>query len=526
MPVRFKAVRKTGRMVSRRLIRRNSTAAMRFAEAFSRYPALAGLMGTVIALSMAVLSFAALWQGRAQALQNAHHAAANLVATLSADIARNVESSDLSLRTIARGVENPAVMALPPDLRKLVLFDGATGMSSVGGAFVMNREGRIVVERDPSEHSDLLFNDREYFRVHADHPDAGLFISGPYVSRLRQGAASLAMSRRIDAPDGSFAGVAVIALNVSYFKNLLSHVSVGQSGSVFIVQQDGVMIARKPALPSDEASNVARSPTFAAMKNAPSGSYISRSPLDGVRRLYTFQHVPGTQLIAAVAPAEDDVLAAWRERSVIIGGLTLMFGGCFIVVSWLLAISLRSRAIAQEKLQRLAGTDSLTGLSNRRALDRRLDEEWRRARRADQPLSALFVDVDHFKLYNDTYGHAMGDDALIAVADCIQNAAKRPGDIVARYGGEEFVVVLPGAAASGALTFAERLRSNVEALAIPNSAAARGVLTISIGIATASPRQSDDALKLLNSADAALYLAKRTGRNRAIHEDSVGSGGV
>ena len=524
MTARLNAVRKTGRVVSRRLMRRNSTAAMRFAEAFSRFPVLAGLIGTAIAISMAVLSFAALWQGRAQALQNAHQASANLVATLSADIARNVESSDLSLRTIVSGVQNPAVMTLPPDLRKLVLFDGATGMNYVGGAFVMNHEGRIVVERDPSQHADLLFNDRDYFKIHVEHPDAGLFISGPYASRLRKGETSLALSRRIDAPDGSFAGVAVIALNVTYFKNLLARVSVGRSGSVFIVQQDGVMIARKPALPSDAAGYVAKSPTFAVMKDAPSGSYISKSPLDGVRRLYTFQHVPGTRLIAAVAPAENDVLAAWRQRSIVIGGLTLMFGGGFIIISWLLAISLRSRAIALEKLQRLAGTDSLTGLCNRRALDRRLDEEWRRARRADQPVSALFVDVDYFKLYNDTYGHAMGDDALVAVADCIQHAAQRPGDIVARYGGEEFVVVLPGAAATGAVTFAERLRAKVEELAISNSAGPKGVLTISIGCATASPRQTDDALKLLVSADTALYLAKRAGRNRAIHGDGLVNG--
>ncbi|BAO92109.1 sensor domain-containing diguanylate cyclase [Caballeronia cordobensis] len=526
MPARLNAVRKTGRVVSRRLLRRNNTAAMRFAESFSRFPVLAGLIGTAIAISMATLSFAALWQGRAQALQNAHQASANLVATLSADIARNIEASDLSLRTIVSGVENPAVMALPPDLRKLVLFDGATGMNYVGGAFVMNREGRIILERDASQHADLVFSDRDYFKVHAEHPGAGLFISGPYASRLRDGTTSLAVSRRIDGPDGSFAGVAVIALNVDYFDSLLSRVSVGARGSVFIVQQDGVMIARKPALRRDEAGYVAKSPSFAAMRDATSGSYISSSPIDGVRRLYTFQRVPGTHLIAAVAPAENDVLAAWRQRSLLIGGLTLMFGGGFIIISWLLAISLRSRGIAQEKLQRLAGTDALTGLCNRRALDRRLDEEWRRARRADQPLSALFVDVDYFKLYNDTYGHAMGDDALTAVADCLQSSTKRPGDIVARYGGEEFVVVLPGTAATGAVTFAERLRGSVEGLAIANSAAPRGVLTISIGCATASPRLSDNALKLLDSADTALYLAKRAGRNRAIHENSVASGGA
>ncbi len=132
MQPRMDAVRKTGRF-GRRLMQRNNTVAMRIADVFSRYPMLAGLIGTAIALSMAVLSLTALWQGRAQALQNAHQASENLVATLSADIARNIESSDLSLRTMVSGVENPAVMALPTDMRKLVLFEGATAVSYVGG---------------------------------------------------------------------------------------------------------------------------------------------------------------------------------------------------------------------------------------------------------------------------------------------------------------------------------------------------------------------------------------------------------
>ncbi|MDR5740454.1 MULTISPECIES: sensor domain-containing diguanylate cyclase [unclassified Caballeronia] len=529
MPRSFRAVRKTGRIVGLRLFRRNNSAWLRVADVFSRFPLLAGIIGTAMALSMGVLSFAALWQGRAQALQNAHEASANVVATLSADIARNVESSDLSLRTIVSSIENPEVAKMAPALRPLVLFDGATAASYIGGAFVMNAQGRITDARDASDRANLWFSDRGYFKAHEQNANVGLYISGPYESRLRDGKPSLALSRRINAPDGSFAGVAVIALNTSYFDLLLSRVNVGRAGSVFIVQRDGVMLARKPPLQGDgagNARNVSVSPTFVAMKDQPSGSYIATSALDGVRRLYTFVRVPGTNLIAAVAPAEDDVLEGWRHRSTIIGGLTLMFGGGFIAISWLLAISLRSRATALEKLQRLAGTDALTGLSNRRALDRRLGEEWRRARRADQPLSALFVDVDYFKLYNDTYGHAMGDDALVAVADCIQHAVKRPGDIVARYGGEEFVIVLPGATAASAVMFADRLRKKVESLAISNSGSPKGFLTVSIGAATAMPRQGSDALKLLNSADAALYRAKRAGRNQAIHEDSLADGGV
>jgi predicted signal transduction protein with EAL and GGDEF domain len=101
--------------------------------------------------------------------------------------------------------------------------------------------------------------------------------------------------------------------------------------------------------------------------------------VDGVERIYTFAHVPGTPFIVGVAPAQDDVLGTWRARSSGVGILTLLFGLSFIALSWLLALSLRERARAQEELVRLAGTDALTGLPNRRAFDERMDEEWRRA---------------------------------------------------------------------------------------------------------------------------------------------------
>ncbi len=156
-------------------------------------------------------------------------------------------------------------------------------------------------------------------------------------------------------------------------------------------------------------------------------------------RLYTFSRVPGTPFIAVVVLAEDEVLGPWCERSRIVGALTLLSGLSFIAVSWLLVLSLRERARAQEELVRLAGTDVLTGLPNRRAFDERMDEEWRRGRRAGTPLSILFIDVDYFKPYNDTYGYALGDDALATVAHSIATAVRRPavGPHVGR--GSEFL---------------------------------------------------------------------------------------
>jgi len=163
---------------------------------------------------------------------------------------------------------------------------------------------------------------------------------------------------------------------------------------------------------------------------------------------------------------------------------------------------------------RLAATDPLTGLSNRRVLDTRLDEEWRRARRSGQSLSALFIDIDHFKQFNDVYGHASGDEALTAVAECISATVLRPLDLVARYGGEEFAVILPDTAAEGALYLAEKIRRKVQNLRVVHGDGDAIAVTVSIGCATCVPAEGANALDLLAAADRQLYAAKAAGRNR------------
>ncbi len=166
----------------------------------------------------------------------------------------------------------------------------------------------------------------------------------------------------------------------------------------------------------------------------------------------------------------------------------------------------------------------MTGLSNRRVLDNRLDEEWRRARRTGQPLSALFIDIDHFKRFNDTYGHASGDEALSAVAECISSTVRRAVDLVARYGGEEFAVILPDTSADGAAAVAEKIRRNVQAQDILHGGDGSVAVTVSVGCATMVPAQGANALDLLAAADRQLYLAKAAGRNRvSCGRSAVGS---
>ncbi len=170
------------------------------------------------------------------------------------------------------------------------------------------------------------------------------------------------------------------------------------------------------------------------------------------------------------------------------------------------------------KLADLSSQDGLTGLANRRRLDERLADEWRRAIRGREAFSLVMIDIDHFKRFNDTYGHAAGDECLKAVAAALAATLQRPCEFVARYGGEEFMAVLPETPHAGLLLMAERLRAAVEALDIPHATSpTAGHVTVSLGAASLVRVERDANLSTLcQAADQALYEAKAQGRNRAV----------
>ena len=182
-----------------------------------------------------------------------------------------------------------------------------------------------------------------------------------------------------------------------------------------------------------------------------------------------------------------------------------------------------------DMLRALVFIDGLTGVANRRHFDENLQDEWRRCRRGGAPLALVMIDIDHFKRYNDYYGHQTGDACLQAVAATLQRGFYRSHDLVARYGGEEFVCLLPECDLAGARKKAEELRQAVEAQGIPHevSPTAR-MVTISLGIAATVPDSAGNPEQLLAAADAALYTAKSGGRNRVCEEggsnNSVGEG--
>ena len=236
--------------------------------------------------------------------------------------------------------------------------------------------------------------------------------------------------------------------------------------------------------------------------------------LDGYEICRRLKSETGTRdipvvFITALGSEEDE------EKGLAIGGAD------YIVKPFRPAIvKLRVRNLLQLKLQRdrleaLTMTDGLTDIANRRRFDQHLEQEWRRCGRMMVPLSAIMMDIDHFKSFNDHYGHSAGDDCLRRIARALENVPNRAGDLVARYGGEEFACLLPGTDAEGAQVLAELMREAVEALGIPHSRSeATNHVSISAGVATVIPGEDSKPEGLMKMADDMLYKAKNAGRNR------------
>lgn len=169
------------------------------------------------------------------------------------------------------------------------------------------------------------------------------------------------------------------------------------------------------------------------------------------------------------------------------------------------------------ELQELVKIDSLTHIANRRRFDEHLTVEWNRMKREQRPLSLIMGDIDFFKLYNDKYGHQMGDACLHGIAQAMQRIIKRPGDLLARYGGEEFAVILPDTTAEGAVYIAKNLLAEVRQLKISHEkSTVSEYVTLSLGVSTIIPQNELSLESLVETADKALYEAKTQGRNRVV----------
>ena len=237
---------------------------------------------------------------------------------------------------------------------------------------------------------------------------------------------------------------------------------------------------------------------------------------DGVEAAQRISARHDTAVVFLTAHSDEQTLARALAASPY-GYIVKPFRARELKVAVEVALSKRAaERAATEKLSELVLTDPLTGLANRRHFDQTLASEWDRAAREKHPLGVIMVDIDHFKAFNDSRGHAAGDECLKVVAQALRGHCARPGDLVCRWGGEEFAVILPGTDASGAGHLAHELVEVVRALALEHGkSGVAPCVTISAGAASAQPSDGGSASALVEKADAVLYAAKKAGRNRA-----------
>jgi diguanylate cyclase (GGDEF)-like protein len=431
----------------------------------------------------------------------------NLASSISSDISRNIELYDLSLRAVASNMMLPEINDFSKSIRQLILFDHAATASHFGAIQVFDSEGKLSIDASTLDPAPDNRSDEKFFRVHRDRPDAGLFISRPM---LHRGAYAIVLSRRITRADGRFLGVVAGSIRFTYFHDLFGRLRLGPDDIITVLRHDGTVIMRTPFDLDVIGKNIGRSPTMLRVMTEPAGSSSGLGAVDGVSRLRVWRG--GDQpLVVLVGKPWSDILNLWRMEAIRIGIIITALIAFVLGVTLFLAREIGRRARAEDKLEELATTDALTGLKNRRKFDATIEAEWRRATRQKTPLALLMIDADHFKSYNDTFGHQAGDQVLVGIAICISDAVRRAGECTARYGGEEFAVLLPGLSPAEALGVAETIRLKVE-----QWSDGPAETTVSIGVASLTPTATMEWAGLLLAADKALYAAKAGGRNQSV----------
>ncbi|MBP32424.1 sensor domain-containing diguanylate cyclase [Methylobacterium sp.] len=472
----------------------------------------AGLVGVAALL---------LWQMRIDAKHRSQANASSLVQVLGRDIARNIELYDLSLQAVVDSFGRPDVAQASPELQRLILFDRAASAPGFAFLLLLGSNGVIVSGSSPSVPKGLDRSETEYFRHFLAHPnDNDLHVSPPAISRV-SGQPMIMLTRRLSSPDGSFAGVVVGGIKIDYLRSLFASVDAEHAGTVTLYGPHGVVLMREPFDQRAIGESVANTPSYRRMVAMREGGFVGPAMLGEGERHFTFARFGSGSLILSIAVAPATIYAEWHRMAISLGFVLLCLCGVTVGLTWLVRRELSRRTQAEAALvaanahlAEQATTDALTGLGNRRRFDEALSREWDRAMRDRRALSLVLIDADCFKGFNDTYGHQRGDEALRVIAGSIRAAANRAGDLACRIGGEEFAVILPEIDLAGAGAVAERIRSAVMGWGISHTAAPHTVLTVSCGTASVPENLASDVAELVAQADAALYAAKDTGRNR------------
>jgi diguanylate cyclase (GGDEF)-like protein len=420
----------------------------------------------------------------------------------------------------------------------------------------------------------LQIGDREYFRK---AQASGDFVFSDYLSAKSNNLPIMMAAYPVSAINLEEDAVVVAGINIDWMSKIMSNLGGRPGISALLVDSSGTVMAA----PADQSSMIGRSldsvPLLASIADkalsseTPTGS-ISFTGSDGSKRTVSFARIPGTQSRLIVSIDEAKVTAA-IDRDIRTAYLQLGFVCLFVLLGALIGaekliinpievmtgmarrfgegdasarvarsrlpsefvplarafntmaaqLSQRERELVatNDRLTVMASIDMLSGLANRRGFQSRLDFEWMRAQQYNSELSLLMIDVDHFKLYNDTYGHPEGDACLSRIGETLAGIAADTMGFAGRYGGEEFCLLLPNTGAIRALEIGEMVRAAVVDLGVPHAISSHGTVTVSAGVAATLPSDTQRPGDLIEAADAALYAAKHRGRNTVVEHGFV-----
>jgi diguanylate cyclase (GGDEF)-like protein len=427
---------------------------------------------------------------------------------------------------------------------------------------IVGLDGRMKCSTNPRAVG-LDVSDRPYFKNALQVRDFAL--SDYLTTRLRDMPALVA-TVPILKPDGSIEGIVAAAVDLQWIGNLAATVAQHPGISIALVDGNGTVVAASADGNKLIGRNFADHALARDMMTEDEG-VTTAAGFDGVRRIFAFVRVPWTRARLAVGLDEavvrseiDHEISAAYLQLALFGVLVLLaawFGGEHLILRPIrslvqtatrfgsgelqvraeqrpliaefqplaaafddMAAKLAAREeelrIANQHLAELASIDGLSGLANRRRFDHELERQWQRTAEQRCPLALIMVDIDHFKLFNDRYGHVRGDACLRAVGETLSLVALDEAVLVARYGGEEFAVLLPGLDNARATALGEDVRGAVEELLVTHAEAPCGLVTISVGVASLVPDKKQSPADLVEAADHALYAAKRRGRNTVV----------
>jgi diguanylate cyclase (GGDEF)-like protein len=438
----------------------------------------------------------------------------------------------------------------------------------IGNISVVDKNGRVVCSTLP-----LLvgidITDRPYFH---DALARRQFVLSDYVNGKANGDPSIVAAFPTSIVNRDVEAVIVTSIALTWLEELVGRTPATAGMTVTLVDGGGALLASKPALADASVTRAVIEQLLASTGEEASGSIASGSSPDG--RMFAAARIPDTnaRLIVSIdertmlGSINRDIRSAYLQLALV--GLVVLIGAWFISERLIIrpirlltnatarfgagdlsarsaqnalppafaplaqAFNAMATRLAERERELLnlnsqlsvqASVDALSGLANRRAFDSRLSFEWMKAEHERGKLALAMIDIDHFKAYNDTYGHLDGDACLAKVGEVLMKVATDVKGFCARYGGEEFSLLLPGADKPRMAEVGEMIRAGIEALGLPHGGAPLGRVTVSVGIAAVTPVHGQNPLDLIEAADAALYMAKRRGRNTVVEHGDIRS---